>query len=113
MATKQLALPEDYNVDCPHFEICEAPLCPLQERSKKYGLWYGDEEICKVRKFQTLFWVKKQKQIAKLGLTADDGFFTVEMLNSLRKITKGLKGADPNDYHSASKWLIQRAKRRP
>lgn len=97
---------------CKSLEDCEAPLCPLEESSKKHGLWYADEGICRARKFQSLPWVRKQKRIAKLGLTVDDGFFTVEMLNSADRITKNLKGADPDDFGSEAKWLRQRAENR-
>ena len=102
---------------CDLFEPCtspEAPLCPLQESSIKHGLWYADEPICRAKKFQTSPWIKKQKRIARLGLTTDDGFFTVRMLNSIREtaITRNLKGADPDDSDSESKWLGQRAEKR-
>jgi hypothetical protein len=98
-------------IDCLKFEECSAPLCPLADNLKDL-VSYPDEEICRARKFQSLPWIKKQKRIAKLGLTIDDGFFTVEMLNSIRAITKNLKGADPSDFDSGAKWLKQRAEKR-
>jgi hypothetical protein len=98
--------------ECSLFETCEAPLCPLQESSTKHGVWYADETICRARRFQSLPWVKKQKRIAKLRLTAEDGFFTVKMLNSLDRITKSLKGADPDNFDSERQWLKQRAEKR-
>ena len=98
--------------NCGLFEGCDAPLCPLQQNTVKSGLWYADEDICRARKFQSLSWVKKQKRIAKLGLTAQDGLFTVKMLNCLDRISKSLKGADPDDIDSEAKWLKQRAGKR-
>ena len=97
---------------CRLFEDCEAPLCPLDKDCLEHRLWYPDEEICRARKFQSLPWLRKQKKIAKLGLTVDDGFFTVRMLNSIQAITKGIKGANPDDWNSAAKWLKQRAEKR-
>lgn len=97
---------------CKLFEECEALLCPLDENSKKHGFWYADEDICRARKFQGLPWVKKQKRIAKLGLTCDDGFFTVEMLEAIQAVTRNLKGADPDDFGSEEKWLKHRAEKR-
>ena len=98
--------------ECRLVETCEAPLCPLQENAMIYGVWYADEKICRARKFQSLAWVKRQKRIARLGLTADDGFFSVKMLESLNRTTKSLRGADPDDFNSEAKWLKQRAGKR-
>lgn len=97
---------------CSLFEGCDAPLCPLQENTLESGLWYADEGICRARKFQSLPWIKKQKRIAKLGLTPDDGFFTVRMLTAIQVVTKNLRGADPDDFQSEAKWLKQRAEKR-
>jgi hypothetical protein len=102
---------------CNLFELCEtpeAPLCPMRQTTVEHGRWYADEQICKARKFQNLPWIRKQKRIAGLGLTVDDGFFTVRMLNSIQAtaITKNLKGADPDYLISELNWLEQRAEKR-
>lgn len=96
------------NEQCRLFETCEAPLCPLDKTSIEHAVWYPDEEICRARKFQSLPWIQKQKRIAKLGLTWEDGFFTVKMLKTIQVVTKSLKGADPDDFGSEEKWLKQR-----
>ena len=70
---------------CNLLEPCstpEAPLCPLQEISLKTAIWYGDEPVCEGENFQNISWIKKQRLIIELGLKADDGFFTVKMLNA-------------------------------
>jgi hypothetical protein len=93
---------------CNLFEVCEtpeAPLCPLQISTVKHGIWYGDEAICRAKQFQNVPWLKKQNLIAGLRLKTDDGFFTVKMLNTLKVIEKGLKGADPNDKNPELKWI--------
>ena len=100
------------NENCALFEDCEAPLCPLHESALSRGVWYADESICRAKRFQSLPWVKKQKRIAKLGLTVDDGSFTVRMLDSIQVITRNLKGADPDDFGSEQKWLKYRAEKR-
>ena len=100
---------------CNLFEECQtsdAPLCPIQENTIKYGIWYPDEPICRAKKFQNLSWIKKQRQIVKLKLSTDDGFFTVRMLNELHSIPQNLKGADPADYNAETKWIESRAERR-
>jgi len=99
-------------IECKSFETCEAPLCPLQKNAMEHGVWYADEDLCRARQFQSLAWIRKQKRISKLGLTADDGFFSVKMLESLNRTTKSLKGADPDNFQSETQWLKQRGERR-
>ena len=98
--------------DCRLFEGCESPLCPLQENTVQYGIWYADEGICKARKFQKLPWVIRQKRIVKQGLTYEDGYFNVRMLEAIQAVTKGLKGADPDDVKSENRWFLERVKMR-
>ena len=99
--------------DCPHWEPgCDAPLCPLQENTMRLGVWFGTDEICRARRYQSLFWVKKQKRIQKAGLDYDDGCFTVEMLEHVDRVTPSLKGADPDDPPSIQRWLKERAAQR-
>lgn len=100
---------------CNLFEECKtlnAPLCPIQENTLKNGVWYADEPICKAKRYQDIPWIKKQKQIAALGLSAEDGFFTVRMLNFLRVLPKNIKGADPDDPDSELKWIQERSHKR-
>lgn len=101
---------------CNLFEPCEspeAPLCPLQQESVANGIWYGNEPICRSKKFQELAWIKKQKKIASLKLTEDDGYFTTRMLNCLHtnSITSKLKGADPNSPEPEDEWISARNRR--
>ena len=93
---------------CNLMEPCatpEAPLCPLQEFTLKSAVWYGDEPVCQAEKFQNLPWIKKQKLIADLKLKADDGFFTLKMLNFIKVVGKNLKGADPSDKRAEANWF--------
>ena len=94
--------------ECRWFDSCKAPLCPMQENTLKDEVWYPDEKVCCLGKFKTLPWIKKQKKIAKLRLTADDGFFTVKMLEAIYAVTRALKGADSNKLNSEKKWLKRR-----
>ena len=98
---------------CTLLDACgtpEAPLCPMQEITLKSGIWYGDEPVCSSEMFQELGWIKKQRCIAALKLKADDGFFTVKMLNALRVISPGIKGADPDSDDPENEWLRSRQK---
>jgi hypothetical protein len=99
---------------CELAEKCssrEPPLCPVQEDSLKDGVWYADEAICQAEKYQKLRWIKKQKEIAGLKLRTDAGFFTVEMLKALRRVTGNLQGADPDDPAAEKKWLKEHVPR--
>lgn len=77
---------------CTLYENCIAPLCPL-DRSSLKGIWYPDEEICRSRTQGNFPWMKAQR---KLSRVAAGGYFTVEMLNRLVVIRKGIAGLDPN-----------------
>ena len=102
---------------CNLFQECEtpeAPLCPIRENSVSHGIWYPKEAICRGKRFQDLPWIKNQIRIANLGLTTDDGYFTVRMLNSLQAtdFNKNLKGADPNCPDAEYTWFQQRPEKK-
>jgi len=77
---------------CTLYETCNTPLCPL-DGSSLNGIWYPDEEICRSRVHGNLPWMKAQRKLARV---AAGGYFTVEMLNRLVVIRKGIAGLDPN-----------------
>ena len=89
--------------DCALYETCLAPLCPLDRISLK-GVWYPDEEICRSRTHGNLSWIKAQRKITKAATT---GYFTLEILNSIRTIRKGITGLDPNvdEKPQLVRWL--------
>ena len=78
---------------CALYETCLAPLCPLDKISLN-GIWYPDEEICRSRTHGNLSWLKAQRRLSRVAAT---GYFTVEMLNRLVVIRKGIAGLDPNE----------------
>ena len=80
---------------CNMLEECgapDAPLCPVQEKTLKNGIWYADEPICQAERYQHLPWIKKQRQIASMKLKAEDGFFTIRMLSALQVVPRNIKG---------------------
>ena len=95
---------------CKHFNSCSGPLCPLD----LCGIWYADEDICKVRKFQQERWIKNQKKIKKVG-SYDTGYFTKEMLDRRLFVKKGIKGIDPDkdEPRQLKKWLREHPDRQP
>lgn len=100
--------------DSSNREACSAPLCPLDEQSLARGIWYCDEDICRARQFARVPWVRTQKKMAKVK-ASDEFFFTVAMLNSIGRVSKGLKGANPDASPDAERqWLEGReAKGKP
>jgi len=94
---------------CTLYETCNTPLCPL-DGSSLNGIWYPDEEICRSRVHGNLPWIKAQR---KLSRVAAAGYFTVEMLNRLVVIRKGIVGLDPNlpEEPQLRAWLQRRAEK--
>lgn len=94
---------------CTLYETCNTPLCPLDGRSLN-GIWYPDEEICRSRVHGNLSWMKAQR---KLSRVAAGGYFTVEMLNRLVVIRKGITGLDPNllEEPQLRAWFQKRAEK--
>ncbi len=93
--------------ECSIYNDCEAPLCPLSEELNDC-VWYADEEVCNSRVSTKLHWVRIQKRIRKYKIKVDAGYFTREMLNSIRNVSKGIKGMDPDSRASLSVWLNRR-----
>ncbi|MFC1974381.1 hypothetical protein ACFLU2_03410 [Chloroflexota bacterium] len=92
--------------ECKRFEECSAQLCPMDNNDDH--LWYPGEEICPLRRFASLDWVRKQKLIVK-RCGSMYGFFNVKMLQAIRKVSKGLIGADPDKGIIAEKrWFKDR-----
>ena len=81
------------NEKCPKFNTCNAPLCPLDKKSIEHGIWYPDEEVCSKR--LGIDWVRKQKKIAR-KTKFKEGYFTVESIKNLKRISNKTKGEDPD-----------------
>ena len=93
---------------CSHFEECSAPLCPMDNQSLEGGLWYVDEEICPLRGQPD--WVRKQEKIKRAVADRDPyevGYFRVEMLERLHRITGMVRGIDPDapEEDQLEAWL--------
>ena len=78
---------------CRHFDYCSAVLCPSYPEHSKIGIWYPDEEICRLKAVPN--WVKIQKKIVKK--TKDKNtYYTYEMLNRNCKVGTGMTGLNPD-----------------
>lgn len=101
---------------CKRLESCSAPLCPMDEGSLGSGIWYPDEEICKLQAFCKLNWVQNQKKIAKKARIIDL-YFTHRMLQQNCIIGKGISGLDPDHdikdmEKDEAKWLKEHPEKR-
>jgi len=93
--------------DCPRFDECDAPLCPMDEdRAKR--TWFPDEPICDRGGMGTTRFVKIQKRIAK-AVVLTDTFFTVPMLEAVGGVKAGIAGLDPDSnadrQHREREWI--------
>ncbi len=99
---------------CKYYESCSAPICPAEgiEKMKK-AIWYPDEAICKKRdeNGKIPIFVKQQKKIAKIvkkNGKLNVGYFTFDMLNANRKITKAIKGINGDKDEKNIKMQIEK-----
>jgi len=77
---------------CALWDGCAAPLCPL---SPLVGGWYSDEPVCRSRKHGAgVRWVSVQRRIARLPQV--EGYFTVEDLERVCKVRRGIRGRNPD-----------------
>ena len=100
------------NNSCKNYQVCGAPICPMDERSLKC-IWYPDEEICISSAYGNLTWIKAQRKIAKTSAQANR-YFTVEMLEANCVIRKGIIGLDPNvdEKPQLQRWLKEHPSKR-
>jgi hypothetical protein len=80
-------------MDCKYFDGCSAPLCPKDEGVADRA-WFPDEDICRLADVPE--WVKRQRKVSRKGLPFEAGYFTEAMLNHDCRISKGMKGIDPD-----------------
>jgi hypothetical protein len=82
-------------MDCKYFDGCSAPLCPKDEGIAD-RTWFPDEDMCRLADVPE--WVKRQRKISKKAVMgcALSGYFTVAMLKQDCRISKGIKGIDPD-----------------
>ena len=50
--------------DCPSYNRCSAPLCPL-DPNLKVRIWFTDEDICSGSSGSGKRWIKKQRSIVR------------------------------------------------
>jgi hypothetical protein len=78
-------------MDCRYFDGCSAPLCPKDEGVAD-RTWFPDEDICRLADVPD--WVKRQSKISRKAVPG--GYFTLAMIEYDCRISKGMKGIDPD-----------------
>ena len=92
-----------YNSDrvamCGNYSKCSAPLCPVFDMK---GIWYANEEICKMQSTNVnmtkegIKIIRWQKRIRKVNKTKPViGYFTAKDLLKRRKVIPGVQGHNP------------------
>ncbi|MEM3908032.1 MAG: hypothetical protein QXZ17_14440 [Nitrososphaerota archaeon] len=76
-------------IDCPLYNKCECPLCPLEDNP--VSVWYSEDDICKNPQFQVV--TNSMKKLKRKGA---QGYFTLKMLNRDFIVRKGIQGIDPD-----------------
>jgi hypothetical protein len=82
---------KDGFMDCKYFDGCSAPLCPKDEGIAD-RTWFPDEDICRLADVPE--WVRRQRKVSRKA--ALGGYFTLAMLKQDCRISKGMKGIDPD-----------------
>ena len=97
--------------DCPHFDECDAPLCPLDVNLLSH-IWFPRDPICRRRAVPQ--WVAKQKRIRRLKKVDPERYFTVRMLNAMPEVVpRDVEGISTDDPVAESTWLRhQKTKKR-
>jgi hypothetical protein len=99
------------SLECKRFNSCSAPICPLYEG----GIWYPDEEICALKEYAKLGWIKYQKKIKRMT-RVPEFFFTLRMLERNCIIGRAIEGLDPDHDLNAmerdeANWLKKHPKK--
>ena len=102
---------------CPHFDRCSAPLCPIDAMSLEHGAWFPDEEVCRRADHRTQPMVRTQRRIARLtAADTESGCFTGAMLLRGCRLTRKIKGLDPDSgpitAESVVRWLRKHPQKR-
>jgi hypothetical protein len=99
-------------IECPFFNSCNAPICPLDENKEK-AIRYSDEAICKNPEYSGLDFIITQKKIAKVNKTHGvKGYFTLKMLNQKIIVRSGIQGINEDTPIESSSILEENWLRR-
>lgn len=97
-----------YPSQCPSYNGCFAPICPL-DASFKLARWYPDEPICQAMAYRRDEWLRAQVKISR---NAKDMrmFYTVRMIEAERQVAPDISAPGPEgiiDRRRVGGWLRQ------
>ncbi|MDR2943068.1 MAG: hypothetical protein LBV17_10795 [Treponema sp.] len=97
------------STNCKYLEGCSAPICPRDTEAAQ-TVWFADEPVCCLK--DSPEWVKRQRKIAKTGVSATAGCFTLSMLEKRYIIGKKITGIEPDATNAERKiaeenWLYR------
>lgn len=94
--------------ECPRFDSCSAPICPMDEQSLECSGWFPDEDICVKEEFSKLPWLRNQRKISRKANDLE-GYFNLRMLSRDCIIGRAISGIDPDSENSedfqTERWL--------
>ena len=94
-------------ITCKNADVCKAPLCPLDTTKSDFKqVWYPGEPICSAKEYQSVYWIRNQRQIASVA-GSKKGFFTLRMLKATKVVKDGILGIDPDSLPSERKRLTE------
>lgn len=95
---------ENSDTTCSIFTRCSAPICPLLLTGGE--IFFADESVCSKYNMGDKFpFIKVQRKLAKKHQAAHDaGFFTVEILNKITRVSRTTTGRDPDTPSKPSKF---------
>ena len=103
--------------DCPRFDSCSAPICPMEPASLVKGTWFpAEDQLCKLEKYGRTPLVSRQRKIARAtrGMSyRESGVFASAMIEHPCVIRRGFRGLDPEEPASGAavrKWIAGRAR---
>jgi hypothetical protein len=82
--------------NCRYYQGCEAPICPLDGKTKDIAQWFKDEDICRNMEYEGERWRINQFRIRNNPKVSIDNYFTLEMLNRIQTISSKIKGINPD-----------------
>ena len=102
-------------MNCKHFDSCSAPLCPLDTESLMQGIWFCDEDICRLR--QVPRFVRNQRTIHRRSKD-NDTYYSHSMLDRNIVIKTSIAGIDRDqEIKQASlaekKWIKDHQEKKP
>ncbi len=95
---------------CPGYEGCKAPICPLSNTFQK-ATWFNGESICQARAYRRERWRISQRRIERNAKDRET-CFTVAMLSAVRQVRGGMVGLPPEDVIDTERvkaWIRQRS----